>query len=389
MSITLDAPSPAGNILLDAVDGTTCSVRPDLRDTAIDWFYWCLRVRLERPVPFRISFDPHHPIGVLGPAISRDQGWTWTWLGRGCVSENAFTYTPHANERELWFSFGMPYTRRNLDRFLQAHVSPPFLQTGVLCQSRRGRPVPWVRIGSEAGAAAQRVLVTARHHACEMMASHELEGMMHAFLTSRAAWAERWRQEVSLLVIPFMDYDGVEDGDQGKARVPRDHNRDYEGVSVHPETAALRDWVQAEEEAGRAFGMALDLHDPHIGGAMNERIYMVGSRDSTRASEQRIFSQCLESCAGGTLPFLASDFLPFGTAWNTGANYADGMSFAGWASGRPGMRLASTLELPYARARGVEVNAGSAYAFGERLAQAMAVYAFAAGSEGDHGLDPV
>lgn len=373
MSIILDSPSPAGNILLDAVDGTTFVVRPDLRDTTIDWFYWCLRVRMDAPAPFHISFDPGHPIGVLGPALSRNQGWTWEWLGRECVEGNGFSYTPHDGERELWFSFGMPYTRRNLDHFLQNHAPSPFMETGVLCQSRLGRPVPWLRVGANLQTAAHRVLVTARHHACEMMGSYTLEGMMQAFLTSEANWAQRWRRDVSLLVIPFMDVDGVEDGDQGKARAPRDHNRDYDGVPVHPETAALRTWIESPGRGG-GFTMALDLHDPHIGGAMNECIYMVGSRDPDVASEQVNFSRVIEGCTGGTLPFLASDFLPFGTAWNTGGNYKEGTSFAAWAGQRPGMRLASTIEIPYARARGVEVNAGSARAFGQRLAEAMAVY---------------
>ena len=42
-----------------------------------------------------------------------------------------------------------------------------------------------------------------------------------------------FRRNVEVLAIPFMDKDGVEEGDQGKNRKPRDHNRDYIGQSVH------------------------------------------------------------------------------------------------------------------------------------------------------------
>ena len=42
-------------------------------------------------------------------------------------------------------------------------------------------------------------------------------------------------------LVPFVDKDGVEEGDQGKNRAPRDHNRDYAGASMYPETGALRE----------------------------------------------------------------------------------------------------------------------------------------------------
>ena len=36
-------------------------------------------------------------------------------------------------------------------------------------------------------------------------------------------------------VIPFVDIDGVENGDQGK-QAPHDHNRDYINSPIYPET---------------------------------------------------------------------------------------------------------------------------------------------------------
>ena len=42
--------------------------------------------------------------------------------------------------------------------------------------------------------------------------------------------------------VPFVDYDGVVDGDQGKYRLPRDHECDYgrDVPPIYPETAAIR-----------------------------------------------------------------------------------------------------------------------------------------------------
>jgi hypothetical protein len=57
----------------------------------------------------------------------------------------------------------------------------------------------------------------------------------------------RWLQRhVDFLVIPMVDHDGVEAGDQGKNRMPRDHTADFtseipyaqvRGVEVNPDSA--------------------------------------------------------------------------------------------------------------------------------------------------------
>ena len=42
--LTVDADLPAGNIIVDGVDGDKVKVRQDLRDSNM-WFYWAFRVR--------------------------------------------------------------------------------------------------------------------------------------------------------------------------------------------------------------------------------------------------------------------------------------------------------------------------------------------------------
>ena len=83
-----------------------------------------------------------------------------------------------------------------------------------------------------------------------------------------------FRRNVEVVAVPFMDKDGVEEGDQGKNRKPRDHNRDYIGKSIHPSVAALRTFVP--NWSNGKLKVALDLHSPHIRGPHNEVIYLVG-----------------------------------------------------------------------------------------------------------------
>jgi hypothetical protein len=191
-------------------------------------------------------------------------------------------------------------------------------------------------------------------------------------LEGKNAAARRMRDEVETFILPFADLDGVEDGDQGKGRQPRDHGRDYHGESLFPTPAAVRRLLPAW--GGDRLHLGLDLHCPWIAGEHNEVIYLVGSRDPRNAEEQRRFSAVLESVCRGPLPFCASDYLPFGQAWNTGENYKDGKGFSRWVAELPSVRLGAAIELPYANAGGAEVNQDSARAFGRDLGAALSAY---------------
>ena len=272
---------------------------------------------------------------------------------------------------EIRFSFGMPYLEANLREFLQRHAGNPYLEVAELCKTRKGRSAELLHVGRLDGRCQHRILLACRHHCCEMMASYGLEGILETILTdpNTGAW---FRENVEALVVPFVDKDGVEDGDQGKNRAPRDHNRDYDGISIHPTTAALRKLVP-EWSAGR-LRLALDMHCPHIRGDYNEDIYFPGGPDPLNWHQVMHFSRLIERVERGSLVFAAEHNLPFGKAWNVPANSTQGLSFGGWAQELPGIKMATTIEIPYANASGLEVNQQSARAFGYDLAAAIREY---------------
>jgi hypothetical protein len=183
----------------------------------------------------------------------------------------------------------------------------------------------------------------------------------------------RWfRQHAAITAIPFVDKDGVQDGDQGKNRKPHDHNRDYLGESIYPSVAAIRSSVP-QWSRGK-LSVAIDLHCPWIRGTHNEVIYMVGKPEPESWRRQVAFGEILERVQMGPLKYRASDNLPFGTAWNTRGNYGDHLSCSMWAAGLDGIGLATSFEIPYANAAGGVVDADSCRAFGRDLAQAVRVY---------------
>ena len=369
--ITIDCTFPGGNIMVDSVEGEHILVHQDLRDTTTDWFYWYFRVREAAGKRITVTFTQSNVIGVRGPAFSLDGGKTWAWLGAGAVSGQSFTCEVAPGSEEIRFSFGMPYLEANLQEFLQRHTHNPHLVVGELCKTKKGRSAEMLRLGRLDGLCQHRVLLTCRHHCCEMMSSYSLEGILETILTDPeiGAW---FRENVEVLVVPFVDKDGVEDGDQGKNRAPRDHNRDYDHISVHPTTAALRKLVP-DWSAGRLH-LALDMHCPHIRGDYNEDIYFPGGPDPFNWHQVLRFSQMIERVQSGTLVFDASHNLPFGKAWNIAANGTQGLSFGGWSAKLRGIKLGTTIEIPYANASGIEVNAYTARAFGQDLAHAIQTY---------------
>jgi hypothetical protein len=177
-----------------------------------------------------------------------------------------------------------------------------------------------------------------------------------------------------VMVVPFVDLDGVEAGDQGKNRRPHDHNRDY-GEGIYPETCAIRRMVEGWGDGAPV--VAIDVHCPWIRGKRNEVVYQVGSSEGRMWEEQRRFGGMLERAVGdgrGGLPYSAGDDLAYGLEWNVAKSFAGGVSFGRWACGVKGVRLATAFEVPYANAGGVEVLPGSARGFGERVGRAVGEY---------------
>ena len=361
-AIEIGSAFPAGNIVVESIAAGEIRIRQDLRDTEGDWFWWCFEVRAPAG-EVRFRFTGSDVIGTRGPAASIDGGLNWKWLGRGVVEGPSFVHRFDGQTPATRFAFAIPYTERELVRFLNGRRGP---RVEALCRTGKGRTAERLHFGSSS-AGATKVLLTARHHCCESIASYAMEGLIEAALDD--SWLHR---NVAFAAIPFVDKDGVEDGDQGKNRRPRDHNRDYSGESVHPTVRAIREWAP-KWGAGR-LAFALDMHCPWIRGEHNEDIYFPGGEQRRNWNEVLKFAHLLEKLNRGPLPYATRNNIAFGTAWNTAANYKQGMSFARWAEGLKGIRAAGSIEIPYANCGEVDVTAQSARALGHSLAAALRTY---------------
>lgn len=380
MPIQVDADIPAGNIVVESIDGDTLRLRQDLRDTEGHWFYWHCRVRGAGGRTLRVELLDKCLLATRGPAASFDGGETWRWLGADAVVEDdercVFAVDVPPGCDDLRLAMCIPYTAVDLDATLAGLGEGAAIVRDTLTRSRQDRPVTLLRFGRTDGNHRHRVLLTARHHACEAASSYTLDGLLRYVAGSDEEAAAWLRERVAFAAMPFVDTDGVEAGDQGKNRRPHDHNRDYadDVEQLYPEVAAIKAMVHGWGAAD-APTLCLDLHCPFIKGGMNNWLYGVGGPGEHHFDRLSEFGACLAAIERGPIPYDPEHNLPFGQGWNTGANHqGPAQSCASWLYSQPGVHLAATFEVPYDDASGVEVNAASARLLGAGFARAIARY---------------
>jgi hypothetical protein len=373
--LRIDTGFPGGNVVVEKISNDTVYFKPDLRDTEGHWFYWNFRVTSNKPQTWYFKSTERNIMTGLGAAYSRDGGYSWDWIDESWHhGEDIFQFTFAKEDETVRLSMGMAYTQDNFDRFIMPFYSDPHLKIETLCTTKNGRNVEQILVSDFNQAPSIKILVTARAHACEMMGNYVIEGMLSALLGESKAMKD-FLAKAEIMFIPFLDKDGVEQGDQGKNRQPRDHNRDYSGESIYASTKAIRQ--QVPEWVGNLPWIGVDLHNPWIKGENNEWIYFVGNAHPKVAGEQEKLVDILEASSRGRLKFnREKGFLPFGTAWNTGGNYEQGASFGQWASTfvDQGLRMTTTLEFPYALNHGQVITQDAAREFGEDLIYSLAAF---------------
>lgn len=353
-AVKIDSEFPGGNIVVTNNESNTVNVEPDLRGDK-PWFYWYFEASSLRPGRVNFSFPEkvagfkNGGIGPQGPAISLDDGMSWKWMGIENVAGNAFYYDFTKSGEKIRFAVTIPYLQSDLARFLEKLDGNPHLKESVLTKSREGRDVELLQIG-EPGDDRRAMLVTCRHHAVETMASYLLEGLIEEALSDSPA-GRAFRDRFVLYVVPFVDKDGVEKGDQGKNRKPHDHNRDYKPDGIYPEVRAI---MQLSEELN--FRYALDLHCPTLVLPDHQVMYFVGAKVHPPNNYENVkeFSQLIrrglpESAPFGPLVWLRNEKEPSPKS----------SRYFGF---KEGMILSATFEFPFApKDRNMEVDHCRAY----------------------------
>lgn len=355
-AVCLETSFPTGNGVVAVQDDEVVLDR-DLRDSTGERWYWHVRLTARQDAAVRVRLARPRLIGQFGPTVRTAGEYNWLWSATG--PDDAFDLQITADDT-VHASATIPYGPRELSAFRSRLRDA--LQWGVLTISEGGREVPVVKV--HLPNARRVILLTCRSHACEAMASFVLEGAIGQFVALRRE-GDLLTRSSELVTVPMMDVDGAHDGDQGKARVPWDHNRDYGPTSRYRAVSALRAMMAREHRAI----YALDMHTPGLRGDIEERPYVVASADTgdTEAATELLarLNATDTSQVRGT-----ARLLHFDQEWNSSSSPGQ-RCCAAWLRSLPATRLATTIEYPNAVDRGLPISPTDARGFGAILMRSL------------------
>lgn len=310
-----------GNVKVIKREGDTFFIEPDLRDSDT-WFYWAFCVKGANGKTLTFDFGTQNWIGHFGPAISHNLK-EWNWLNDK-NGYNSFTYTFKDDEDCVYFAHHQLY---HPDRFYELGKNKG-IDIKTLCTSEKGNDVPYFEYGN----GDKIIFLTARHHACESTGNYVMEGIIDSFVDDMI-------DGYKIVGVPFVDFDGVIYGDQGKARAPHDHNRDYsEDAPIYSSVARIKEYLSANNIL-----FAFDLHSPwHISG-LNDLIFVVQKKENLVEKYNKFAEYLEESMTEEAYRFKKENYIAPNTEWNT----MGGPCFCNFSTSLPTVDLSFTLETAY------------------------------------------
>ncbi len=361
---------PGGNIKVLQMYKNQIKLEQELRDTPQWWFYWGFCVEAPTAGDYVFEFCNGDVIGPWGPAISFDRT-NWNWAGKNSrISPSSFSYAFDGTEKAVFFCFSLPYQVQDFERFFARNTNVSFLKRDILTKSEKSREVPILVMGNPE--VKKHIFLSCRHHACESVASYVLEGFLEYVIHhDKGMLLENYQ----LHIVPFIDIDGVEEGDQGKARVPHDHNRDYIEQPVYRSTAA---WMEYARE--RVPAIYIDLHCPwkwgvadNIPEQRNNRPFftkrMPPIKEELEKLEGILSRISLNNPKGSKVIFRPEYDISIGEDW-----FKPGEPTSCEFFEKLGSRICATLEYPYFGTEDMIITQRNSREFGQDLAKALEAY---------------
>ena len=270
-----------GNIKLLSVDGGTVKLEQELRGTTQWWFYWNFRVEGAQGKNLVFEFQNGEVVCPFGPAVS-DDGYNWSFNGQSCyISGTSFKYGFSESEKIKYFAFSLPYQLAHFDNFFKTIANNPEVERKILTYSEQDREIPLVKIGC----GTKNIIFTCRHHCCESTASYALEGLISSIVKEYSVLLDNY----TFHIIPFVDIDGVENGDQGKDRAPHDHNRDYIENPIYNYTRAIYRYTE-----NMPIAVFIDFHSPFKWGGLDNLPHIhFGPQPADKPELQLVFADNL------------------------------------------------------------------------------------------------
>lgn len=371
--IEFDTNYVGGNGILGKIDGTKIYLHQDHRDTHEWWFYWNFELSNISGKEITVEFTKGDVLAMKGPAYSIDKGKTWKWLGENSIKRQndkmrvSFKHKIPKDINSIRYCITFPYYLEDFQKFVDKfnNETSSMFEIVKLAKTKEGRNI-YLKFGNKN--AKTKIILTARHHCCESTASYLLEGIIDRAL-SDSKTGNYLRENAEFIIVPFVDLDGVQAGDQGKNRFPHDHNRDYIENPIYPSVAEIMNILSNLEPDSKK--ILIDFHCP---GIRERKAYFYHTDKGDINNNIIRFSTILERNAllnsNGLIYYKRDDAIFGKKKWNSTIR----PMFKDWARTLPNAEISTTFEFPYADTKGIPVTDKSAKDFGGTFADSLSEY---------------
>ncbi len=284
-----------GNIEIVKQDGDEFLLQPETRgDTG--YFYWLFRIDGAQGRKVTFKFTTPDRVGFPGAAVSRNMtDWSWTGTKFTYDGKDGFTYDFAPDETSVYFSQHMVYTPLNFECFVKNNG----IEVKTFCKTRKNRDVSYFTVGN----GERKVLVTSRQHACESTGTYAVQGFAEECMKTALPGVE-------FIFVPFVDYDGVCDGDAGKNRSPHDHNRDYE-EGIYPEIRKIKSIAETQNLITN-----FDFHAPYHCGDINDCTYFMRCDREKGGIYDKFSSELIRLTSENGFRYYGIHDIAYGAKWN-------------------------------------------------------------------------
>lgn len=291
------------------------------------WHYWnfCVENACNKIINF--EFMDGLAVGPFGVAVSHDLK-NWVWSGaETIISEREFRYEFSSADTKVYFCIYPAYLSGNWHDFLRRYD----LKTQTLCKSEKNRDVELLKIGN--GHAKKHIVFTSRHHACETGASYVLEGVLSQMMEDKSDFLKKY----NISVIPFVDIDGVVEGEQGNFRSPN-YNRAYLAEPVYNATKGIVKYLK-----GKKVVLSIDFHSPKLYGTMNDPMFFFIREDPIASRTKKLCRIFEKNITGECFNYRTKDDEMPGIGYNV----SRAATCTGYMISTFSPNIAVTLEVPY------------------------------------------
>ncbi len=115
--VKIESDFPGGNIIIEKMSNDTIWLKPDLRDTEGNWFYWYFKITGISGRTIQFQFTQQDVFTKYGPAYSINNDNNWKWYGENSYAHNGFKYTFSKKDTCAYFSMAFPYTQKTYMHF--------------------------------------------------------------------------------------------------------------------------------------------------------------------------------------------------------------------------------------------------------------------------------